>query len=389
MAEKIGAVITGGDFQGLGVLRTLGRKKIPTLLLDSEHCIGRYSRYTKKFIKSPHPSQRESYLSFLINLAEKENIQGWILFPNSDDAVYVLSKYKDTLEKYYRIPSPGWEVIKNVYIKKNTYKLAEKHDISIPKTYYPENLEQLLNYEFDYPVVLKPSVRDNFYNQVKIKAFRINNREELEKTYKWVCTLIDPSEVLIQEFIPGGAQHLYSFCPFFKNGQVVASITARRSRQHPMDFGHASTFAELVDIPEIKIIAEKFLNLIGYYGIGEVEFMFDPRDGQYKLLELNPRVWGWHTLGIAAGVDFPYLLYQDMIGQQIEAQTPFAEFKWIRLTTDLPTVFIESLKGNMKIGEYFKSIKGKKEFAVFAGDDLLPFIAEIIMIPYLWIKRGF
>ena len=42
-----------------------------------------------------------------------------------------------------------------------------------------------------------------------------------------------------------------------------------------MDFGHASTFAEIVDIPEIKEISEKFLNLIGYYGIGEVEFMQD------------------------------------------------------------------------------------------------------------------
>ena len=77
---------------------------------------------------------------------------------------------------------------------------------------------------------------------------------------------------------------------------------ARRARQHPMDFGHASTFAELVDIPEIRNIAERFLGLIDYYGLAEVEFMQDPRDGNYKLIEVNPRVWGWHTIAIASGV---------------------------------------------------------------------------------------
>ena len=89
--------------------------------------------------------------------------------------------------------------------------------------------------------------------------------------------------------------------------KIVTGIMARRARQHPMDFGHASTFAELVKIPEIQQIAEKFLSLIDYYGICEVEFIQDPRDGKYKLIEVNPRVWGWHTLAIAAGVDLPYL----------------------------------------------------------------------------------
>ena len=389
MTEKIGAIVTGGDFQGLGVLRTLGRKGIPTILLDSEYCISRYSKFKNMFVRSPHPSNRESYVNFLIDLAEKEKIHGWVIFPNSDDAVCTLSKYKKNLEKYYRIPSPGWEIIKNVYIKKNTYQIAAKHGIHIPQTFYPSNMEELVELKLDYPVIIKPSIRDHFYNRVKIKAFRINNREELEKTYQWVCSIIDPSEVLVQDFIPGGPDQLYSFCPFFKEGKVITSIMARRTRQHPMDFGHASTFAELVNIPQMKNIAEKFLSLVGYYGIAEVEFMHDPRDGKFKLIEVNPRVWGWHTLAIAAGVDFPYLIYRDMIGKQIDVPQPLDDVKWIRLVTDTPTVLMEIIKGNMKISDYLKSMKGKKEFAVFALDDPLPFFAEIAMIPYLWIKRGF
>jgi predicted ATP-grasp superfamily ATP-dependent carboligase len=391
MHKKVGALITGGDFQSLGVLRTLTKKDIPIIMLDSDLCIAKYSRFKKKFFRSPRPSDNQSYVDFLIELAKKENIHGdrWIIFPNSDEMVYVLSKYKNILEEFYRIPTPGWEVIQNVYIKKNTYQLAEKFGIPIPVTYYPDSLEDLVELSLNYPLVIKPSIRDNFYSKVKIKAFRINNKEELVKTYEYVCSIIEPSEVLVQELIPGGPNHLYSFCPFFKNGEVLTSIMARRSRQHPMDFGHASTFAELVDIPEIQEIAEKFLSLINYYGFAEVEFMQDPRDGNYKLIEVNPRVWGWHSIAIASGVDLPYLLYQDMMGEKMDFRLPVDNMKWIRLITDVPTVLSEIIRGRLRIRDYLKTMKGQKTFAVFALNDPLPFLAEVALLPYLWIKRGF
>ena len=389
MADKIGVVITGGDFQGLGVLRTLARKGIPIILLDSDHNIGRYSKFKKKFIKSPHPSDTESYLRFLIDLAKRENIYGWMIFPNSDEAVYVLSRYKDILEKFYKIPTPSWEVIQNVYIKEKTYQIAEKNNIPIPKTYYPKNLLELMKLDLQFPVVLKPSIRPNFYNKVHKKALLIKNKEKLIKKYKWMCSIIDPSEVLVQELIPGVPANLYSFCPFFKSGQNVTGIVARRARQHPMDFGHASTFVELVDLPEMQKISEKFLRAIDFYGIAEVEFIQDPRNGEYKLIEVNPRVWGWHTLAIRAGVDFPYILYQDMTGEQVKPNLPSNHLKWIRFPTDFITVLLEIIKGKMSLIDYLASMKGEKEYSVFAFDDPIPFVAEILMFPYLWLKRGF
>jgi len=389
--EEVGAVIMGGDFQALGVLRTFAKKGIPVIMLDSDRCIGKYSRFKKKFFRSPCPSNEQSYVDFLIGLAKRERIyrDRWVIYPNSDETVYILSKYKNILEEFYRVTTPGWEVIQNVHIKKNTYQLAEKHGIPIPTTYYPDSLEDLVELSLNYPAVIKPSIRDNFYSKVKTKAYRVNNKEELVKTYEYVCSIIEPSEILVQEFIPGGPKHLYSFCPFFKEGEVVTSIMARRARQHPMDFGHASTFAELVDIPEIRSIAERFLGLIGYYGFAEVEFMRDPRDGDYKLIEVNPRVWGWHTIAIASGLDLPYLLYQDMIGEQMDVRPPMKDMKWVRLATDIPTVLCEIIKGHLTIGDYLKSMKGKKEFAVFSLNDPLPFLAEVVLLPYLWIKRGF
>ena len=389
MSNKIGAVITGGNFQALGALRTLAKKDIPIVVLDFHRSISKYSKYKKRFYKSPNPSYAEVYANYLIDLAQKEKLHGWVIFPNNDEVIYVLSRFKHVLKEYYRIPTQDWNITRKIYDKKYTYQIAKDNNIPIPKTYYTTNLRELLRLDLKFPLVIKPSIRPNFYNKIKTKAFRINNEKELINTYNMVSSVIDHSEILVQEFIPGGPNYLYSFSPFFKNGKVVTGVAARRTRQHPMDFGHASTFAELVYMPELQRIAQKFLKLIDFYGIAEVEFMKDSRNGQYKLIEVNPRVWGWHTLAIAAGVDLPYLLYQDMIGKDIEIPTPAEQMKWIRLITDIPTVFLEIVKGKMKFSDYRMSMKGKKEFAVFDINDPLPFLAEILMLPYFWVRKGF
>jgi D-aspartate ligase len=388
-SKKPGVVITGGDFQGLAALRTFGEKNISTVLLDHELCIAKYSRYNRRYFKSPDPINEEEYTEFLVSLAKHEGLQGWIVIPNSDQTVRILSRHKELFEHFYRIPVPCWDVIQHVYVKEKTYKLAEQHGIPFPRTHYGQCLEEMLEHALSYPVIIKPSIRDNFYNKVKIKAFLINNRNELIETYRRVETIIDRSEILLQEYLTGGPKNLFSFCPFFKEGKSVAAITARRTRQHPMDFGHATTFAELVDIPQLQVMAEKFLSRIGYYGIAEVEFMMDPREGLFKLIEVNPRIWGWHALAIYAGVDLPFLLYKDMLGEAVEPPHEIQQVKWVRVLTDIPTVLREVAKGKMTVNEYINTMKGKKRDAVFSLKDPLPFIMELSLAPYLWYKRGF
>ncbi len=390
MSTPPGVVITGGDFQGLAILRSLRSHGIPTLVIDHEHCVSRYSRDLQRFVKAPSPFHVEAYVDFLMALAERERLDGWVLLPINDAVVHALAKYKARLETRYRVPTPEWQVIQRVYIKAQTYQLAGKQGIPAPATWYPQSEAELAELDIPFPAVLKLSIRDHFYTRVKTKAFRVNDSNELVQTYRLMCQVIDPAEVLVQELIPGGAEQLFSFTPFFKDGQSVAWVMGRRRRQHPMDFGHASTYVEQVDIPELKRIAETFLKAVDYYGIAEVEFMQDPRTGTYKLIEVNPRFWGWHSLAIGAGVDFPYLLYRDMIGEPV---TPVpasrADLKWVRFLTDVPTVGREILAGRMSWQSYRQSMRGRKVWAVWSRRDPLPLLAEVAMIPYLWFKRGF
>lgn len=384
-----GALITGGDFQGLGVIRSLGRRGIPVHVIDNELSIGRFSRLCKRFSFAPHPADEREYVRFLKEYAREFDGTKWVLYANNDTIVKVLAKNKCTLEDDYLVPTPSWEVIRNVYNKKNTYRLAESLQVPIPKVYYPQDENDIDRIDVDFPLVIKPATRDLFFERLRKKAILVHDRQQLQRTYREVCRIIDPSEILIQEFIPAGPSNLYSFCPFFKDGKALAAIMARRSRQHPMDFGQATTFAEIVHIPALEEYGTRFLSAIGYYGLAEVEFMYDPRDRIYKLLEINARVWGWHTLAIGAGIDLPYLLYRDMLGQSLDLPATVKPMKWLRAITDVPTGLLEILKGKMSLGEYVRSLKGGKQHAVFAADDIVPLLMEYLMIPYLWLKRGF
>ena len=158
------------------------------------------------------------------------------------------------------------------------------------------------------PLALKPAVKENFFYATGAKAWRAETPDQLDDLFRKATRQIRPEEILIQEIIPGDGQRQYSYCAFFRDGEAQSTLVARRLRQHPREFGRAATYVETIEHPEIEELSERFLRAIDYYGLVEVEFKQDPRDGQFKLLDVNARTWGFHSIGVPAGVDFPYLV---------------------------------------------------------------------------------
>src|ERR1017187_2910065 len=136
--------------------------------------------------------------------------------------------------------------------------------------------------------------------------------------YAKAARQIRPEEILVQEIIPGDGSEQISYCAFYRDGQAHGTLVARRARQHPREFGRAATYVESIELPVIEELSERFLRAIDYYGLVEVEFKQDPRDGRFKLLDVNARTWGFHSIGTSAGVDFPYLLYADQLGRTVD-----------------------------------------------------------------------
>lgn len=317
-------------------------------------------------------------------------MDGWVLFPSTDDSVRILAQHRERLSEHYLVTVPPWETVQFLYDKRLTRRLAEEREVPIPKTHTPRDVDDLISLKLDFPLVLKPAVSKHFMAATKKKAYRANNKEELVSLYKKTAGIMDPSEILIQELIPGRAESLYSFVGFFKDGVPIAGLSARRLRQHPMEFGRASTYVEAVNLPELERLATQLLTGIAFSGLAEVEFMYDRKDGRFELLEVNPRIWGWHTIAIRAGLDLPYLTYAYAIGEKVPVGSAREGVRWVRLVTDSPTVISEILSGRLTMRQYLASMSGDIEFAVLSFSDPLPFIADLFLAPYNYLSnRGF
>ncbi len=241
----------------------------------------------------------------------------------------------------------------------------------------------------DPPFVIKPAIKEHFIYSTKVKAWRANSRAELRELFLRAAQLVGPDEVMIQSMIPGSGNQQFAYGAFFKEGRALGSMVARRARQHPPEFGRSSTYVETIELPLLEDLSERFLRAIDYYGLVELEYKFDSRDQLYKLLDVNGRTWGYHTLGLGAGVEFPFMLYADQVGELVEARRGRPGVKWIRLVTDVPSGILEILAGGQDWRSYARSIANFNVEAVFSREDPMPGVAELFLIPYLAIKRSF
>ncbi len=331
-----GALVVGGDYQGLGIARSLGRRGIPVVVLDDERSIARASRYVRKSVRVPALRDAGETVDALLEVNERLGLEGWVLFPTREETVAAISANRERLLESYRVPTPSWETVRQAWDKRATYSLADELGVDAPRCWFPRSEDDLATIPLDSPVVIKPAIKENFIYETKAKAWRADTAAELADAYRRACQVVDASEIIVQEMIPGGGAEQLAYCAFFRAGEPVASMTVRRRRQHPSDFGRASTFVETVDLPEIEEPSERFLKAVDYYGLVELEYKRDPRDGRAKLLDVNARTWGYHSLGAAAGVDFPHLLYRDQLGEAVEPSRAKAGVRWVRWATDVP-----------------------------------------------------
>ena len=388
--RDVGAIVLGGDYQGLGIVRSLGRRGVPVCVIDDEYSIARFSRYAKSFVSLANLRDERHVVDSLLEIGKRRGLDGWVLYPTREELVAALSHNRAELSKVFRVPTPDWESVKWAWDKRNTYRLAQELDIPIPVTHYPENIDQLAQLDrLTPPFAIKPAIKEHFFYATKAKAWCANSHSELRTLFKKASELAGNGEIMVQELIPGGGSQQFSYCAFFRNGAAVGKMVVRRTRQHPLQFGRASTYVETVDIPLLEELSERFLRAIDYYGLVELEYKLDPRDSQYKLLDVNARTWGYHSLGAKAGVDFSYMLYSDQVGLPVSMYKGRPGVAWVRTTTDLPAAMMGMLSGETNLKGYLRSLRNCNVEAVFSASDPLPGLAEVALIPYLALKRGF
>ncbi|MCD6486954.1 MAG: ATP-grasp domain-containing protein [Syntrophobacterales bacterium] len=383
MADDIvGAVILGGTCIVPPVARSLARHGVKVCVLSAKICEAQFSRYVHHFLRCPPVENEEAFVKYLLKIAKQKHLEGWVLFASNDQYLRILSRYRSLLTRHYVITVPPWEIVRFLYDKRLTYSLAKEAGIPIPETYRPVDLNELLALNIGFPVVLKPAVTHRLLSTVRSKAYRADNRQELQNLYERMCQLIGPSDVIVQEFIPGEAKALFSFAGYFKNGDPVVGLSAKRLRQYPMDFSKLSTFVEVINNPELEKLATKLLQSIGYTGLAEVEFMWNEKRARFELLEVNARFWAWQELTIVAGIDLPYIAFADATGREIPIGSVRDGAKLIHLLTDMYVAGQEIYLGKLTFRQYLASLRGAPAFAILLLKDPLPFIVEAFFLLY-------
>jgi len=386
---EVGAVVVGGDYQGLGIVRSVGRAGAPVCVVDDERSIARFSRYATSSVRVGELRDERATVDALLELGGRLGLQGWVLFPTREETVAAFSRHRDELGEVFRVSTPPWDVVRWAWDKRNTYALAGRLRIPAPRTWYPATEDELPGAGAIFPLAIKPAIKENFIYATKAKAWRADDRAELVDLYRRARDLCGDGEVMIQELIPGDGRHQFAYGAFFKDGRALGSMVARRRRQHPPEFGRASTYVETIELPELEQLSERFLREIDYYGLVELEYKLDDRSGEHKLLDVNARTWGYHTLGMRAGVDFPVMLFADQLGRPVEPRHARPGVRWVRLATDIPTAAVELARGRLDLRAYIRSLGSADEEAVFSRRDPLPGLVEVALIPYLSVKRGF
>jgi D-aspartate ligase len=386
-ARRQGALVIGGDYKSLGVVRSLGRHGIPVWVLTDDHSLASWSRYCERGFAWPETTETEQ-VAFLLDLARRHELDGWVIFPTGDETAALLARHRRALSERYRLSVlASWRSLRWAYDKRLTYRLAARCDVDYPATTYPRGVDDVRAFNGAFPVILKPAIRPELNRFTSAKAWPAADGATLVARYVEASALLDPSLIMIQELIPGSGDDQLSYAAMCRGGEPLVSLVARRTRQWPMDFGRASTYVETIEDSDVEERARRLLAAIHYDGIVEVEFKRDARDGRLKLLDINPRVWGWHTLGRRVGVDFPYLLWRMVQGLPIEPARGRPGVRWIRALTDVPTAFGAIRDGRLSLRAYLSSLRGPIEFAVLAADDPLPAIAEAPNAAYLAWKR--
>ncbi len=376
-------IILGGHIQALGLARQAHSINVRVVLfLQDKFSVARFSCAVDNI----------EIFSDIKDLKEKLKTyvgKDTLLFPTSDEYIEFLSNEYNELVQQFVLGIPKPECVEIFANKRKTYQFAEKIGIPHPKSWYPNDIDDIkkISRTANYPLVVKPAVMYTFHKMFGKKAYKCDSPEELISKCNKIGLRFPINGLVIQEFLSGGSEKLFSYGVMAMHGTPLAWIMANRIRQNPMDFGNSTTFAVTCNIPEIEKFAKKILKEVSYDGLAEVEFMYDNEAMTYKFLEVNTRAWKWHSISIGLGFGFLSELVHFYNREKGDFNAEFKKMAWVERLTDYVISLKSILSGRLRLSNVLQSYLQKKVSAVWSWKDPLPAIMYILLSPILFIKR--
>lgn len=302
-------LVLGHDTRAfLGVVRSLGRAglEVHAGWCDPQVAAAG-SRYLHARHEIPRPSLQDGrWRDHLMTLLEREDFD--LVIPCNDPAILPLQLEREHFvrfaESIYLLDERPFRI---AFDKLESYELARGLGIAVPRRVRVSCLEDLppARSSFSFPVLVKPRASftpDRLSGKHHVRWAR--SPDELDAQ---VRALLPWGDVAVEERVHGRGAGVEVLA---HRGHVLAAFQHVRVHEPPSGGGSSYRRSEALD-PELFDATQRFLEALGYTGVAMLEFKVDPeRPSCWAFIEINGRFWGSLPLALAAGVDFPYYLYQ-------------------------------------------------------------------------------
>jgi predicted ATP-grasp superfamily ATP-dependent carboligase len=359
----------------VGIIRSLGRMGVPVYsVVRDRFTPAAVSRYlTGAFICETRGLDARRLLEGMTIIGERLN-QPTIVIPTDDVAAIFLAEQAAALQRWFLFPQLPATLPRTLANKKELYLLCNRIGVPCPKALFPNNVADVQDFvkSATFPVVVKAAESWLLPRGARTTSIA-RSAEQVYDIYQSTvkrCAL----NLIFQEYIPPAYGEDW-FYHGYRNMRSNCSIgfTGRKLRSYP-PFSGPTTFGKAVASEVLREQVEAFLQAISYSGIMDLDFRLDKRDGQYKLVDFNPRIGAQFRLfEDAAGIDVARALYLDLTGRFVPRSHPIESRTFIAEFHDVAAGLSYVRQGDLTFRDWWRSLKGTKELAWFCRDDPLPF----------------
>ena len=352
----------------LAIIRSLGRRGIPVHAVSLRGS-PEYASSSRYCASRTRIEKRSSLAKVLRQIAAGKASRP-LLYVDNDPLLVALEPHAPSLRRLYRVVDPI-DTARTLTDKWGQLIVAGQADIPVPRSWLPSDWTALEGIAHDgVRLIAKP------LGLVRLSCKTIVTTTVGELAERLRDEGVGPSQVVIQEYIEGSDDSVYAaVCHRDRHGESRL-FTCRKLRQTPVGAG-VMAVGEVIDLPCVAEMTRRIADRLGLRGVLSTEFKYDARRKRHCFIEWNPRPAGFHSLGLQAGVDVPYLAYCDLTGAPLACATSPGKrrARWINMECEVANLAQRpSLLLSWRTWDFY--VRGK-QWAVYAIDDLTPFLCAV------------
>lgn len=295
-----------------------------------------YASRIVNFIARESIESDATFLDVVDGLAAREAPKKLILLGCGDSYVELISKHRGEFRENVIAPVVSHQQLLDLIRKDRFYASCRDNGIPYPATFiYERHMANSFSLGFDWPVIVKPSNGTTWWEHPfpgQKKVHRVDAPAELKELMDRIYASGYPDSLIIQELIPGDDSHMRVLtCYSDQSGKVtLAALGQVLLEEHtPKGIGNHAAILTGAQAPIVKVLTS-FLEKIGYVGFSNFDIKHDPRDGTYKVFELNARQGRSNFYVTGSGYNLARCLVEDRLrGKSLDVTLATNEILWL------------------------------------------------------------